>query len=217
MGRLRTPHGTAGPAPPTARWAPPRGRAPAGPAGLCTAPAGSARRCRTVRRRTSGSRCRSRRCAPPAPRRGRTPETSAARRRSRGRRAPSRSVIPVSRTIWGGMSRPRIDECGKFAEDHPAAHFDRTDLGDRVARSAGRAGSGPPAGGLEVHDDECGGAQRHIEVAARRVDVGEAQLHGVTASHPAHVRSGPRQTHPAQPPPPSRAAHAPHGLVGGRV
>ena len=109
----------------------------------------------------------------------------------------------------------RIDEGGKFAEDHPAAHLDRADLGDRVARSAGRAGSGPPAGGLEVDDDECGVAQRHIEVAARRVDVGEAQLRGVTASHPAHVRSGPRQTHPAQPPLPSRAAHASHGLVGG--
>ena len=42
-----------------------------------------------LRRRPSGTRCRSRRCGRPAPRRGRTPETSAAPRRSSGRRAPS--------------------------------------------------------------------------------------------------------------------------------
>ena len=90
-------------------------------------------------------------------------------------------VMPVSCTICGGMLRLRVDQGGELAEHHAAAHLDRADLGDRVGgRSvAGRRAS---AGGLEVHDDESGLAQRQfVAPSTASSSVGEAELRPLAA------------------------------------
>ncbi len=73
------------------------------------------------------------------------------RRRNAGERDDLRRDAPA-----------RIDERGEFAQHRAAAHLDSADLGDRVVALAG----GAAAGGLQVHDDEGGLAQRdgiHVE------------------------------------------------------
>ena len=81
----------------------------------------------------------------------------------------------------------RVDEGGELAQYHTAAHFDRPDFGDRVGGRPLTSGHAP-AGGLQVHDDECGLAQRYF---GSPVEVGEAQL---LASGRAHGRDV-RQSH----------------------
>ena len=66
----------------------------------------------------------------------------------------------------------RVHQRGEFTDDLPAAHLDRTDLGDRVTGSV-RGRPSPRSGGLQVDDDEGRVMQRGF---GDGIDVGKAQL-----------------------------------------
>ena len=96
----------------------------------------------------------------------------------------------------------RVDEGGELAEHDAAADLDRPDLGDGVARRAVGAFRAS-AGGLQVHHDESGFAQRDFvdrgggRVPAWRpafVEVGETQLSRTTRTHGRDVRHVDRQS-----------------------
>ena len=74
-----------------------------------------------------------------------------------------------------GNAASGIDQGREFRDHLARAHLDRADLGDRVEAAVG-AGSGPPAGGLEVDDDEGDVAQRRGPGATQPVAEFEAQL-----------------------------------------
>ena len=92
--------------------------------------------------------------------------------------------MPVSATICGGMLRPGSTSVASSPSTAPP----RTLTAPISVMASWPSPLAPPAGGLEVHDDEGGLAQRDIR---ERVDVSEAELaHALTVGTSTDSRPG---------------------------